>query len=324
MAREPLPMITIGLTCFNAQDTIRRAIHSALSQTYPNREILIVDDCSIDGSWDIVQAEASAHPEIRVIRHERNKGYPSALNTLVSEARGDFVAFFDDDDESAPQRLARQADRLSEYLAANHSAPSFCYTNRKVFGFANGGTSFTRLGIGRVAPEPSGPSVADFVLGLLKDDGHHCWGMFGSCTLMARREDLRRFGQFDTDFRRCAELDFAVRAALEGAHFISVNEPLVTQFMTPTADKSGLTDLKYKLKLLKKHAMYLKQRRAYLGAFCAVHAQFYRSRSWVWVAWYLAALTAFPPGVAWARLKRASLIARIRRHFLKGARHATE
>ena len=96
-----------------------------------------------------------------------------------------------------------------------------------------------RVGIGRVPPAPSGPMVADYVLGLVKDDGRHSWGMLGSGTLMARTDALRDLGGFDARFRRCAERDLAVRAALEGAHFISVDAPLVTQYLTPTADKAG-------------------------------------------------------------------------------------
>ena len=66
---------------------------------------------------------------------------------------------------------------------------------------------------------PWGPVVADYVLGLFKDDGRHSWGKLGSGTLMARTEPLRRLGGFDPEFRRCAELDLAVRAALDGRSF---------------------------------------------------------------------------------------------------------
>ena len=104
---------------------------------------------------------------------------------------------------------------------------------------ASPAAEFARLGIGRHPPEPSGRVVADYVLGLMKDDGRHCWGMFGSCTLMGRTETFRGFGGFDQRFRRCAELDLAVRAALGGAHFISVDAPLVTQHLTPSATKTG-------------------------------------------------------------------------------------
>src|SRR4029079_8699943 len=84
---------------------------------------------------------------------------------------------------------------------------------------------------------PSGPMVAGYVLGLVNDDGRDCWGMLGSCTLMARTEAFRALGGFAVRFSPCAEVDLAVRAALKGAHFISVDAPLIIQHLSPTAER---------------------------------------------------------------------------------------
>jgi glycosyltransferase involved in cell wall biosynthesis len=306
------PLITVGITCYNAEDTIQRALESALAQTWPSREIVIVDDASTDRSGAILQRMKQAHPEIRVIRHQENRGYPGAMNTLLAQARGAFVALLDDDDESVPSRVEQQYRRIMHYEAMHPGTVIFCYSNRDVVAAGERNPTFRRLGIGRVPPEPSGPVVADYVLGLLKDDGRHCWGMFGSCTLMARTQALRRLGGFDARFRRRAELDLAVRAAFEGAHFISVDAPLVTQYLTPTVDKAGDAPLRYRLLLLKKHEAYLKKRRSYVGAWCYMHAQFYRSQRRQWRLWYLAALVCFPWQVVRERLRRSSLLARLR------------
>jgi GT2 family glycosyltransferase len=154
--------------------------------------------------------------------------------------------------------------------------------------------------------------VADYVLGLFREDGRHSWGLLGSGTLMARTEVLRGFGGFDAQFRRCAELDLAVRAALKGAHFISVDAPLVTQYMTPSADKANEADLRYRLLLVRKHRCYLEEKRCYVGACCYMNAWFYRCRHWQWRFWYVAALVCFPWRVSWRRIKRSSLLARMR------------
>ena len=306
------PLITIGMTCYNAEDTIRRAVESALAQTWSESEILVVDDGSTDRSGCILKELEQAYPEIHVIRHEATRGFPCAVNTLVAQARGAFIAFFDDDDVSAPDRLEQQCQRLVNYEAMHPGVAVFCYTNRDVVRPGERKVAFQRLGIGRVPPEPAGQIVADYVLGLIKDDGHHSWGMFGSCTLMARTEAFRSFGGFDGRFRRCAELDFAARAAFEGAHFISVNLPLVTQYLVPTRDKAGNADLRYRLLLLKKYRRYLKEKRCYAGAWCYMHAQFYNGRHWRWRLWYLAALVLFPWRLSRERLRRSSLLARLR------------
>ena len=65
------PLITIGITCYDAEDTIRRAVESALAQTWTAREIIIVDDGSADRSARVIEEIGRTHDEIRLIRHGR-------------------------------------------------------------------------------------------------------------------------------------------------------------------------------------------------------------------------------------------------------------
>lgn len=307
------PLITIAITCYDAEETIGRAVESALAQTWPEREIIVVDDGSTDGSIALLSELARTHSEVRVVRHSSNRGVPEARNTLLAEAAGALIAFFDDDDESGPERLEQQHRRIVEYEWARPGATVLCYSDRAVVQPGDDHPTSQRLGIGRLPASPSGSIVADYILGLFKDDGHHSWGMLGSCTLMARTQALRDIGGFDVRFRRCAELDLAVRAALEGAHFVSVDEPLITQYLTPSADKAGDADLRYRLLLVEKHQRYLKQKRCYLGARCYMHAWFYGWPHWRWRLWYLAALVCFPWRVSLGRIMRSSLLGRLRR-----------
>jgi glycosyltransferase involved in cell wall biosynthesis len=306
------PLITVGITCYDAEHTIRRALESALAQTWTAREIVIVDDGSADHSATVVEEIGWTHAEIRLVRHGVNRGVAEARNTVLAHARGAFVAFFDDDDESTADRLEQQYRRIVEYENHHPGAPVFCYANRLVVPAGEEEPPFERHGIGRVPPEPSGSIAADYVLGLLRDDGEHSWGMLGTGTLMARTEALRALGGFDHRFRRRAELDLAVRAAFAGAHFVSVDAPLVTQYQTPTADKAGDARLRYRLLLVEKHRDYLKGKRCYAGAWCYMHAGFYCSQRRQWRHWYLAALVCFPWHVSWGRLKHSSLLARLR------------
>lgn len=306
------PLITIAITCYEAEDTIARAVESALAQTWPEREILVVDDGSTDRSVALLQELARRHRAVRLIRHSTNCGVAAARNTLLTRANGTFIAFFDDDDESEPHRVEQQYRRLLDYESTQPEATVLCYSNRDVVRTGEGRPTERPLGIGRRAPAPCGPIVADYVLGLFKDDGQHSWGKLGSGTLMARTEVLRSLGGFDPEFRRCAELDLAVRAALDGAHFISVDAPLVTQYLTPTTDKAGDADLRYRLLLVKKHAAYLREKRCFLGARCYMHARFHQGRKWRWRLWYLAALLCFPWHLSKERIRRSSLVARLR------------
>jgi glycosyltransferase involved in cell wall biosynthesis len=306
------PLITIAITCYEAEDTIARAVQSAFAQRWPEREILVVDDGSTDRSVALVQELAQRHRAVRLLRHGTNRGVAAARNTLLAAANGAFIAFFDDDDESTPHRLEQQVRHILGYESTQPEAKVLCYSNRDVVRSGERRPTERPVGIGRRTPAPCGPVVADYVLGLFKDDGRHSWGKLGSGTLMARTEVLRSLGGFDPEFRRCAELDLAVRAALDGAHFISVDAPLVTQYVTPTADKAGDADLRYRLLLVKKHAAYLRGKRCFLGARCYMHARFHQGRKWRWRLWYAAALICFPWRLSKERIRRSSLLARLR------------
>lgn len=262
-----LPLVTIGLTCFNAHDTITRAVRSAVAQNWPNIEILIVDDNSSDNSWKVLTQLANEHPEVRLIRHEHNCALAGALNTIIQNARGEFISFFDDDDESCPERISEQFERIREYEETTGAQLVLCYSSRSVIRVGESRVCQVALPIGHRAPEPHGPIVADFIMGI-PPRNDFCWGtgILGSCTLMARRSTFASVGPFDTTFRRATEMDFAVRAALRDTHFISVERPLVTQFKTTSTDKSVEINFGYWLQLKKKHKAHLSSRRAYWAA----------------------------------------------------------
>ncbi len=271
------PLITIGITCFNAAGLVHRAIESALAQTWPNFEVLIVDDGSADESLRVLGDFAARDSRIRIIPHETNKGFPAALNTLFRNANGDFIALFDDDDTSEPRRLEKQYERLIAYEEKHNTRLVFCYTNRLVYDHHDMKHPVYPLeAIGRLPPEPHGPMVADFLLWSTGQPGF-TWGMFGSCTLLVRKKSVEDLEGFDECFRRCAEWDLAVRAALAGAHFIAVSEPLVHQLKTPTADKKAKIPLQYALMLRHKHKRYLQQRGRfyYWAALALAHARFW-------------------------------------------------
>jgi glycosyltransferase involved in cell wall biosynthesis len=275
------PLVTIGITCFNAVDTIRRAINSAFKQDWPNKEILIVDDASTDGSEKRLQEVAGRHPNLRLIRHDLNEGYAAALNTIVKSSRGEFLVIFDDDDESRPDRITKQWKRLTAYERAHDADLVLCYANRSVVRHGHTAESHVASAMGREAPEPNGRAVASYLFGYLAEP-RYVWGMLGSCTLMARRRTYEAIGTFDQSFRRSAELDFAIRAALLGAHFIAVNESLVTQYKTPGSEKSGTAPLAYALKLRHKYREFLAGENAYLASLAMAHAWFHGNAGRVW------------------------------------------
>lgn len=274
------PLITIGITCFNAEDTIARALKSARKQNWGNLEIVVVDDKSSDNSSKIIENTMNKDRRVRFYRHKENRGYPSALNTIVEHAKGEYIAFFDDDDDSEPNRLVKQYDRLHQFKKKYPDAPVICYTHRRVIVNEEENTEHFLNAIGAKTPEPQGSMVANFILWHEKANGYE-WGAFGSCTMMTSKNVLQDLG-FDPNFRRCSEWDFAIRIALQGGYFIAVDEPLVIQYKTQTSDKQGRKPLDYALMLRKKHQRYLLQNNVYFGSILQAYSRFYYFRDKPW------------------------------------------
>lgn len=94
-------LLTVGVACYNIEQFIAACLDSVLAQTYRNLEILVVDDGSTDGAGDICDAYAKKDKRIRVI-HQENRGLGGARNTVIREAKGEYIAFVDGDDRIDP------------------------------------------------------------------------------------------------------------------------------------------------------------------------------------------------------------------------------
>jgi teichuronic acid biosynthesis glycosyltransferase TuaG len=106
------------MPCYNAQRTLRQAVDSALQQTFPDWELLIVDDGSSDKSAAMLAGFASQEPRIRVFRNRKPSGAAAARNLALSEARGRYVAFLDSDDAWLPHKLETQLREMTAAKAA--------------------------------------------------------------------------------------------------------------------------------------------------------------------------------------------------------------
>ena len=92
------PKVTALVPCYNAAAFLDRTLYCLSSQTWPDLEILIGDDCSTDATLDVVRAFAASHPNVRVITREKNLGWLRNSNDLMAKAEGElmFFAFHDD------------------------------------------------------------------------------------------------------------------------------------------------------------------------------------------------------------------------------------
>lgn len=107
------PTVSVIIPTYNRAALLPRAVESVLAQSRGDFEVLIVDDCSADDTPAV--AAGFADPRVRYFRHETNRGLSAGVNTGIANARGEFIALLEDDDELTPNSLA---DRMAVFESA--------------------------------------------------------------------------------------------------------------------------------------------------------------------------------------------------------------
>lgn len=126
-------LVSIIMPSYNTEKYIADSIKSVQDQTYSNWELIIVDDCSTDGTDKVV--ESIQDQRIRYIKNETNSGAAFSRNRALREAKGRWIAFLDSDDLWKPEKLKKQIHFMEE----NGYAFSYtCYEEMDTFGELTG------------------------------------------------------------------------------------------------------------------------------------------------------------------------------------------
>jgi glycosyltransferase involved in cell wall biosynthesis len=107
--------VSAVIPCYNGRTYVGDAIRSVLGQTRGDLEVIVVDDGSSDDSLDVVRSIDDSR--VRLVEHTVNRGIAAARNTGVREARGDYIAFLDQDDTWHPRKLEKQVGILDRDTA---------------------------------------------------------------------------------------------------------------------------------------------------------------------------------------------------------------
>lgn len=197
------PLFSIVIPAWNQAGFLEETLHSVLSQTCPDFEIVVVDDASADESSEVVRSFDD--PRIRLAVHTENRGLPAARNTGIRNSTGRYIALLDADDLFLPEKLASHLE-----YATSHPDVGATYNAR----FELNHDAATIRGIWRPPPDVG---LLELVQGF----------PFAPSDLVIRRDWVVRVGMFGEEHRWGAEdLDFACRLALAGCRFASVDRIL--------------------------------------------------------------------------------------------------
>lgn len=215
-------MISVIIPTHNRAGTILRSVISVLNQTEKDLELIVVDDCSTDNTIEILKQVDDKR--LSVIKLEKNSGACHARNVGIENAKGDFIAFQDSDDEWLPAKLEKQLDACLQY----NTDVVFCGLER--------------------FDDPSGKNKP---FPDLKKSGFYGFSALversrvSTQTIFAKREIFNDY-LFDVNVRRGQDYEWTIRAS-QKYRFYYLNEPLVKQFYTKNS--IGLSGNKVSLEM---------------------------------------------------------------------------
>ncbi len=109
------PLVSVLLCVYNGEKYLREAMDSIIFQTYPNWECIVIDDCSVDGTNDILREYAKKDRRIRLYRNEKNSKLPQSLNRALELASGRYVLRMDADDVCRKDRFEKQVEFMETH-----------------------------------------------------------------------------------------------------------------------------------------------------------------------------------------------------------------
>jgi len=226
------PRASVVIVNHNGGDLVLQAVRSVLGQTLPDVELVLVDNASSDGSYERVAALDLARERVCLIRSERNLGCAGGRNRGSRAARGDVIAYLDDDAIASPRWME---STVSMFAAAPQvgivASTSLFLRNPRLINSLGG---FMNLQ-GYPADQGLGEPLESF-----PPSREPLYAMGNG--LVVRRALFQRLGGFDDTYKNYFEdADFCLRARLAG-HAIALNES------EPLLHYGGHSDKKYSRK----------------------------------------------------------------------------
>jgi len=180
--------VTVIIPTHNRRRLLARTLHSVLAQKDVDLEVVVVDDGGLDDTASLIESLDDAR--VRFVRHPKSRGVSAARNSGIERATSAWLAFVDDDDLWAPDKLCSQLGAL----AADPSAGWSCTGSVNID---------AQCQISGWATPPRDPAVADLLL-------RQNWVPGGGSGVMASRDLTLEIGGFDEALSNIADWDFYI------------------------------------------------------------------------------------------------------------------
>lgn len=203
-------MVSVIIPAYNRENTIKAAVYSILEQTYKELEVIVVDDCSTDGTADVVRAIED--DRVRLITCDKNGGACKARNIGIENAKGDVIAFQDSDDEWHSDKLEKSLKCMQEQ-GADFVFSALCREEIK-----------KGKKISEIIPVFNLNSVEDKLSRILTQN-------YVSTQTIVAAKNVFETVRFDEEFPRFQDWDLAIQVIRKGFKVYYIEESLVESYV---------------------------------------------------------------------------------------------
>lgn len=250
------PLVTIGITSFNCQNTILRAIEGAVNQNWSKKEIIIIDDCSNDNSVKIIK-ESQFLKDIKLYLNKKNIGAAGSRNKIINKSKGEIICFMDDDDLSMPNRVKKQIEAMKNVGFPNQKLIACSVSMERIY---NNGYKRKLISMGSNGLSPYREELAEYILFYEKKDKVDYGFGLPTCSLAITKECFKKVGFFDENLKRVEDLDMAIRLSFNKVVFTGVPEVLIRQTTSQRVNKNAEFNYQSEVKVIEKNKDFLKKK----------------------------------------------------------------
>ncbi|MBD3419891.1 MAG: glycosyltransferase [Chitinivibrionales bacterium] len=205
------PLVSIIIASYNRENYLQAAIKSALDQTYPAIELIVIDDCS---SFNVASCVTSLSENITLLKNEENRGLSASQNKALRIVRGQYVGMLNDDDLYAPTKIEKQIQLFQKNPQLDIVYTDFCFINEEGAKYPTSRGRQQKLNTKRSMPN----TLHALLMGNFID----------AISPLVKRSCYKEAGEFDESLRNLEDWDIWLRMAAHGFKFHFLNEQLVS------------------------------------------------------------------------------------------------